>query len=547
MSLYPVLWAIDHAPVNDAEERAVLVALVVKGDFDGMNCFRSYPTLAAAARVDPKTAGRRCRAMESRGLLRRQTKHQSRTWLSIPKEQRPVIWEVMIPAEWWSAAQLESINEQRAGLGRPALTPENRPPLAAAPPRRTRSDKGVKRPRKTPSASDLGTDSPRVEADIPTEGVGTTSPHPRDCKSLPPGLQVPQPSESPSESPSEKNPRGSAAGRRAGGFARAGAREGAGERSQAGPGGSAANQEDAERGRRRHGKKAPQPLGDLVPVAGEDEVYRLLDNLGVLDAPASRIRILRRAVRAYLGHNPDPRRTAFDMYPRTPAHATTRVNWKWHLTNGSDRAHPEYDGPDRILRPAGYLATLLIEQECDLPHCEMGVHLDSGEECRLCRYREAERLGLARAKRLAAEHRATLQQQRDAAVGHDQAAIDAVHDEAVAANEAYDRIRAARVARAAEAEEMARLRERSAEDHPETAADAVRSIGIPAPREGGADYAGAGRRGRRTVEEETARAALVREGLRGTALDDAVRSHMAAWKARRRQSAQAPFQALGGP
>ncbi|MFG2974374.1 hypothetical protein ACGFYY_15445 [Streptomyces sp. NPDC048331] len=237
------------------------------------------------------------------------------------------------------------------------------------------------------------------------------------------------------------------------------------------------------------------------------------------------IRILRRAVRAYLGHNPDPRRTAFDMYPRTPAHATTRVNWKWHLTNGPDRAHPEYDGPDRNLRPAGYLATLLIEQECDLPHCEMGVHLDSGEECRLCRY----------------------QQRRDAAVGHDQAAIDAVHDEAVAANEAYDRIRAARVARAAEAEEMARLRERLTEDHPETAADAVRSLGIPAPRDGGADYAGAGRRGRRTVEEETARAALVREGLRGTALDEAVRSHMAAWKARRRQSAQAPFQALGGP
>ncbi|MDQ0913734.1 hypothetical protein QFZ22_009806 [Streptomyces canus] len=200
MSMYPVLWAIDHAPVYDAEERAVLVALVVKGDFDGMNCFRSYPTLAAAARVDAKTAGRKCRAMESRGILRRQTAHRSRTWLSIPKEQRPVIWEVMIPAEWWSAAQLESINEQRAGLGRPAITAENRPALAPAPPKKTRADKGVKRPQKAAP----GTTSPRGKTDTEAGGVGTTSPYPPDYKSLPPGLQVPQPSQSPSESPSEK-------------------------------------------------------------------------------------------------------------------------------------------------------------------------------------------------------------------------------------------------------------------------------------------------------------------------------------------------------
>lgn len=200
--MYPVLWAIDHAPVYDAEERAVLVALVVKGDFDGMNCFRSYPTLAAAARVDAKTAGRKCRAMEARGLLRRQTAHRSKRWLDIPKEQRPVIWEVMIPAEWWSSAQLESINEQRANLGRPAITPENRPALAPAPPKKTRADKGMKRSKK----ADPGTTSPRVKTDISAGGVGTTSPYPPDYKSLPPGLQVPQPSESPSESPSEKTP-----------------------------------------------------------------------------------------------------------------------------------------------------------------------------------------------------------------------------------------------------------------------------------------------------------------------------------------------------
>lgn len=180
MSMYPVLWAIDHAPVYDAEERAILVALVVKGDFDGMNCFRSYPTLAATARVDAKTAGRKCRAMEARGILRRQEKHRSRVWLAIPKEQRPVIWEAMIPAEWWSAAQLESINEQRAGLGRPELTPRNRPPLAPAPPKKTRADKGVKRPKKasgeTVPTVDPGTTSPGGKPDTGGKGVGTSSP-----------------------------------------------------------------------------------------------------------------------------------------------------------------------------------------------------------------------------------------------------------------------------------------------------------------------------------------------------------------------------------
>ena len=164
MSLYPVLWAAEHAPVIDAEERAILMALVIKGDFDGLNCFRSYPSLARVAMVDPKTAGRRCRAMEKRGILRRQRAHLSRAWLSIPNEQRPVVWEVMIPAAWWSPAQLADINEQRAGLGRPPITPESRPSLPDAPPRKTRADKGKPRPQKRKYLGD----------------PGTTSPHPRD-------------------------------------------------------------------------------------------------------------------------------------------------------------------------------------------------------------------------------------------------------------------------------------------------------------------------------------------------------------------------------
>lgn len=212
MSLYPILWAVDHAPVRDAEERAVLVALVIKGDFDGLNCFRSYRSLADKARVDPKTAGRRCREMEARGILRRQEEHLSPAWRKIPEEQRPVPWEVMIPAEWWGPAQLEDVNEQRAALGRPPLTAENRPPLAEAPPKKVRADRGVKRPKKAVEPKQpTGLVDPAPGTDSPPPR-GLVVPPPGDCQSPPPGLVVPQPSETPSEAPSESPSEGPSEG-----------------------------------------------------------------------------------------------------------------------------------------------------------------------------------------------------------------------------------------------------------------------------------------------------------------------------------------------
>lgn len=147
MSLYPIIWAAEHAPIYDAEERAILVALVIKGDFDGCNCFRSRPKLAQAARVDPKTVDRKLAAMAKRGLLRRQPGPKPTAWLKLPRDKRPVVWEVLIPCEFWSAVQLEEINEARAERGRGPITPETRPPIADAPPKKARTDKGKARPK----------------------------------------------------------------------------------------------------------------------------------------------------------------------------------------------------------------------------------------------------------------------------------------------------------------------------------------------------------------------------------------------------------------
>ncbi|CAL9625655.1 hypothetical protein SUDANB121_05972 (plasmid) [Nocardiopsis dassonvillei] len=206
MSLYPIIWAAEHAPVRDAEERAILMALMIKADFDGCNAFRSYKRLATVARCDPKTAERRCKAMEERGVIRRQPGPKPQAWKNLPADKKTIVWEAMIPASFWSAVQLAEINEARAERRRPPITPQTRPDLPEAPPKKARADKGKARPerrKKKPEPEERGDyKSPRSEESAAGSG-GTTSP-------LAGGLQVPSrgdykstnPPNTPSDSPS---------------------------------------------------------------------------------------------------------------------------------------------------------------------------------------------------------------------------------------------------------------------------------------------------------------------------------------------------------
>ncbi|WP_406321766.1 hypothetical protein [Streptomyces sp. NBC_00519] len=347
MSLYPILWAVEHAPVRDAEERAILMALVAKGDFDGMNCFRSYGTLAKVARVDPKTAGRKCREMEQRRILRRQTEHLSRVWLNIPDSQRPVPWEVMIPASWYSPAQLAEVNHQRVSLGRPPVTPRTRPDLPDAPPKAVRSDKGTKRPKKADQDADPGTTSPRVTGGSP----GTESPHPGDCESPPQGLEVPQPSETPSEIPSELAPsaRSAADVRRTGaGNARAN-------------GGSAATSNkpgltgEQRRAVRAVGAALPRPL--------------------LAELPGQRIP----------GNNHRAVLAALDA--RTIEQVAARISRRWVAWGFEPAFH---DGEIRNAIGAA-MALIAATPYCPDPSCEDGVMVDTGADCRSCVERRANR------------------------------------------------------------------------------------------------------------------------------------------------------------
>lgn len=375
MSLYPVLWAAEHAPIVDAEERAILIALVLKGDFDGCNCFRSYETLSRVARVDKKTAGRKCRAMEARGILRRQLDHLSKAYLRIPEEQRPVAWEVMIPAAWWSTAQLEEINEQRASLGRPALTAEHRPLLAEAPPKKARSDKGVKRPRKTAQTYPQGLEVPGGSRGLEVPTPGTDSPHPPDFKSAPQGLEVPQPSKSPSESPSETDSAPSARG--AGGV-----------RSTTASGRSARDPESGSAAPHRQ-RSSSETTTKAVPAQRTGDADHLSrDQITAVHAVDALIPALLAALLPY-GHIPNRNRSAVlaALEARTVDQLGERIVRRWERYGYEPAIH---DG--ELASPIGAaLALIAPTPGCPDPSCEDGQLLDTGTDCRTCIERKARR------------------------------------------------------------------------------------------------------------------------------------------------------------
>ncbi|MET7713695.1 helix-turn-helix domain-containing protein [Streptomyces sp. NPDC005407] len=176
------------APVADAEERAILIALAETAWSDGTDAFPSKKTIAEIAVIDPKTVQRRLHTMADRGLI---AKGNQEAAAYIPKHFRPVVYDLMIPFSWYP--DVEQVNAERKGRCKPPLTPESRPDLAPAPPKKCRADKGRKRPRKPKEpATEGGGDykSPGQNGQVgglQVQGVGTTSPPTR-------GLQDPQPS-----------------------------------------------------------------------------------------------------------------------------------------------------------------------------------------------------------------------------------------------------------------------------------------------------------------------------------------------------------------
>lgn len=193
MSLLPILWAMKSAPVADAEERAILIAMAESAWSDGTDAFQSKKTIAEIAVIDPKTVQRRLKALKERGLI---AEGNQAAAAYIPEHYRPVVYDLLIPFSWFP--DVEQVNAERKGRCKPPLTRASRPDLAPAPPRKRRADKGVKRPRKPvahvpPTTADAGGGDYKSPGQSGQEG-GTTSPGGGDYKSSPRGLVDPQPS-----------------------------------------------------------------------------------------------------------------------------------------------------------------------------------------------------------------------------------------------------------------------------------------------------------------------------------------------------------------
>lgn len=174
MSLDALIWAVKDAPVADVEEHAVLTVLADEASEDGCNAFLATSTISRRARVHERTVQRRLDAMEARGLLGRGD--QSRA-AYIRADRRPVVYDLLIP--FTAFANVDRVNQSRAGKGLTPLTPEARPNIAPPPPTKLRSDAGKKKPKKADATDDTTTSrtdsgDPQT-ASHPADGV-TTSP-----------------------------------------------------------------------------------------------------------------------------------------------------------------------------------------------------------------------------------------------------------------------------------------------------------------------------------------------------------------------------------
>lgn len=160
MSLDPMLWALKDAPVANVEERAVLALMAEAAHEDGCNSFLSQATLAKRSLLSDRTVRDRLAEMESRRLIARGDQAAA---VHIPADRRPVVYDLLIPFSWFS--RIQRINEYRANQGRAPLTPDLRPDIADAPPRKRRADLGV------PKRVLKGDDSDANRDDSDTAGV----------------------------------------------------------------------------------------------------------------------------------------------------------------------------------------------------------------------------------------------------------------------------------------------------------------------------------------------------------------------------------------
>lgn len=183
MSWYVMAWA-EHASVANVYERALLTLMAHRSEDDGTRVYVSVETMAEYCMCNERTIQRTLRAFEERGVI---VEGDQRHVAHLPADRRPVVYDLMVPAESYPADGLRKINQERIKNNLPPLTPQNRPPLPdAEASRKPRKDVGAKRPKKAVTGTDDSglqvTPSPGDPGLQVTDGV-TTSPERDDYES----------------------------------------------------------------------------------------------------------------------------------------------------------------------------------------------------------------------------------------------------------------------------------------------------------------------------------------------------------------------------
>lgn len=130
MSYFAQAWA-ETAPVANVYERAILTLLAHRAhDKDGSGAYPSVASMAEFAVCSSRQVQNVLLALRERGLIA-----EGDEWYAnrIPRGRRPQVYDLLIPHHWFSPVQLDEVNAQRAQYGKPALTAEERPPIAPAP------------------------------------------------------------------------------------------------------------------------------------------------------------------------------------------------------------------------------------------------------------------------------------------------------------------------------------------------------------------------------------------------------------------------------
>lgn len=108
-----------------AIERVVLTELAYRANDDGTDAFPSRAKLAEQAGCHVKSVQKVLGTFRDRGLI---APGNQRAAEYIRDGSRPVVYDLLIPAVWYSADQLAVVNKGRAEMGRGPVTADNRPP-----------------------------------------------------------------------------------------------------------------------------------------------------------------------------------------------------------------------------------------------------------------------------------------------------------------------------------------------------------------------------------------------------------------------------------